>query len=92
MTHPEIQTNIQSQWLGRMQQEIGVLQTNVMLLNLQQDALRAQTHADAQLIEALKARCQNAEQANAELREQLRPRMPSQTGGVKRVKNATQPT
>ena len=60
-------------WLGKMQQEIGVLTTNVMLLSLQRDALQSKTVADAQLIDALKSRCHAAECANEQLKAQLQP-------------------
>ncbi len=49
-------TDIQSRWLGRMQTEIGVLSTNLMLVEIQRDALAAKVAADAELIQALKAR------------------------------------
>ena len=60
-------------WLGKMQQEIGVLTTNVMLLSLQCDALQRKTVTDAQLIDALKSRCHAAECANEQLKTQLQP-------------------
>ena len=65
--------DIQSRWLGRMQTEIGVLSTNLMLVEIQRDALAAKVAADAELIEALKARAQTAEDANRELKARLRP-------------------
>ena len=68
-----VEADIQSRWLGRMQQEIGVLHTNIMLLEIQRDALVAKSTADGELIEALKARCPAAEDANKELKAQLRP-------------------
>ena len=65
--------DLQSRWLGRMQSEIGVLATNLMLAEIQRDALAAKVAADAELIEALKARIQAAEDANRELRQQIQP-------------------
>ena len=67
-------------WLGRMQQELGVLSSNLMLVNLQRDALENKVLADAELIQALKARCQQAEQANAELKAQIQPEIPVRRG------------
>ena len=67
------QDQIQSQWLGRMQQEIGVLQTNLMLLQLERDALATKISDAAALIEALKTRCKAAEEANVDLKAQLQP-------------------
>lgn len=67
------EADIQSRWLGRMQTEIGVLSTNLMLVQIQRDALAAKVAADAELIEALKARCQAAEDANRELKAQFQP-------------------
>lgn len=69
--------DINNLWLGRLQQELGVLSSNVMLLTLQRDALQEQIQTKAQLIEALKVRCSAAEQANAELREQIQPQLKS---------------
>ncbi len=66
-------TDIQSRWLGRMQTEIGVLSTNLMLVEIQRDALAAKVAADAELIEALKARAQAAEDASRELKARLQP-------------------
>ena len=66
--------DLQSQWLGRMQQEIGVLHTNLMLAHLERDALTAKIAADACLIEALKARCTAAEEANTDLKAELQPK------------------
>jgi hypothetical protein len=56
-----------------MQQEIGVLHSNIMLLELQCESLLAGSQKDSELIDALKARCQAAEDANKELKAQLRP-------------------
>jgi len=67
------EADIQSRWLGRMQTEIGVLSTNLMLVEIQRDALAAKVAADAELIEALKARAQAAEDASRELKVRLRP-------------------
>jgi multidrug efflux pump subunit AcrA (membrane-fusion protein) len=78
------ETLIQTQWLGRMQQEIGVLQTNLMLVNLQRDALLQKTQENTALIDALKIRCQSAEDANAQLKRQLQPHLQSRTHAVKR--------
>ena len=60
-------------WLGRMQQELGVLSSNLMLVTLQRNALQAKLVQEAELIEALKARCQSAETANETLRALLQP-------------------
>ena len=83
--------DINNLWLGRMQQEIGVLSSNVMLLTLQCDALRTQAQLDAELIEALKRRCQAAEQDNQALKAQIQPavqaRARSAAGNV--AKNVT---
>ncbi len=65
--------NLQNQWLGRMQQEIGVLHTNLMLAHLERDSLAAKIAEDACLIEALKARCLAAETANVDLKARLQP-------------------
>ncbi len=73
-------TDIQSRWLGRMQTEIGVLSTNLMLVEIQRDALAAKVAADAELIQALKARVQGAEEANRELRQQIQPKMKARNG------------
>jgi len=67
-------------WLGRMQQELGVLSSNLMLVNLQRDALENKVLDDAELIQALKARCQQVEQANAELKAQIQPEIPVRRG------------
>ena len=72
--------DIQSRWLGRMQSEIGVLATNLMLAEIQRDALAAKVAADAELIEALKARIQAAEDANRELRQQIQPKVKARHG------------
>ena len=68
MTH-----DVNDVWLGKMQQDIGVLTTNVMLLSLQRDALQSKTMADAQLIDSLKSRCHAAECANEQLKAQIQP-------------------
>jgi hypothetical protein len=69
----QMTSDVNDLWLGKMQQEIGVLTTNVMLLSLQRDALQSKTVADAQLIDALKSRCHAAECANEQLKAQLQP-------------------
>lgn len=88
-------------WLGRMQQELGVLSSNVMLLTLQRDSLSVKVAQDAELIEALKNRCQQAESANEDLRVQIQPnvkarqaaRKPrSPSGGRDDVAHQVQPT
>lgn len=71
--------DINNLWLGRIQQEIGVLSSNVMLLTLQCDALRTQAQLDAELIEALKRRCQVAEQDNLTLKAQMQPAVRART-------------
>jgi hypothetical protein len=95
--------DVNDQWLGRMQQELGVLSSNVMLLNLQRDALAAKVALDAELIDALKKRCLVAESANEELRAQLQPEVkarqrtgskpnPLKLTGKDDVPNQDQPT
>ncbi|WP_345815299.1 hypothetical protein AAGS40_23305 [Paraburkholderia sp. PREW-6R] len=71
-----METSIDSAWLGRMQTELGVLSSNVMLLELQRDQMAKQITQDAALIDALKRRVKEAEAARTELAEQLRTRKP----------------
>jgi hypothetical protein len=63
----------QELWLGRMQNELGVLTSNLMLLEIQRDKLAAKVIADAELIEALKNRIKIAEEANTELKAVIQP-------------------
>lgn len=67
-------TDINSAWLGRMQTELGVLSSNVMLLEIQRDQMAEKIAADAALIDALKKRVQVAEAARDELANQVRAR------------------
>lgn len=62
-----------SAWLGQMQNEIGVLSTNNMLMEIRVKNLTATLEQQSELIEALKERCQTAEKANQELKEQIQP-------------------
>lgn len=69
-------SDINSLWLGRMQTELGTLQSNVMLLEIRCDQLQQKATEDAALIEALKTRVRTAESARAELASQVRARKP----------------
>lgn len=63
----------QSLWLGKMQNELGALSSNLMLLEIQKEKLTTRVLADAELIAALKKRIEIAEQANEELKAMLQP-------------------
>lgn len=63
----------QSLWLGRMQNELGALSSNIMLLEIQRDKLAAKVLADTELIAALKERIKIAEEANTELKAMIQP-------------------
>lgn len=60
-------------WLGQMQTEIGVLSTNNMLKDIKIATLSEKCTQLSDLVEALKDRCQQAEKANQELKEQIQP-------------------
>lgn len=60
-------------WLGKLQTELGVLYSNVWLLEIQKEKLSQRVLADAELIAHLKERILKLEQANDELKATIQP-------------------
>lgn len=63
----------QDAWLGKIQNELGVLYSNVWLLEIQKERLTAKVFQDAELISHLKERILKLEEANAELKALIQP-------------------
>jgi hypothetical protein len=63
----------QDAWLGKMQNELGVLYSNVWMLEIQKERLTNRVLQDAELIAHLKERILKLEQANTELKETIQP-------------------
>jgi hypothetical protein len=63
----------QDAWLGKIQNELGVLYSNMWLLEIQKERLAAKVLQDAELISHLKERILKLEQANTELKEVVQP-------------------
>lgn len=69
----ENQVPEQDAWLGKIQNELGVLYSNVWLLEIQKEKLTKRVLADAELISHLKERILKLEQANDELKAMIQP-------------------
>lgn len=76
----------QDAWLGKIQNELGVLYSNYWLLEIQKEKLTHRVLADAELIAHLKERILKLEQANTELRESIQPERENRN-----VKNTNKP-
>jgi hypothetical protein len=63
----------QSAWLGKMQNELGVLYSNVWMLEIQKERLTQRVLQDAELISLLKERILKLEESNTELKEMIQP-------------------
>jgi hypothetical protein len=63
----------QDAWLGKMQNELGVLYSNVWMLEIQKERLTQRVLQDAELISHLKERILKLEQSNTELKEMIQP-------------------
>jgi hypothetical protein len=63
----------QSAWLGKMQNELGVLYSNVWMLEIQKERLTQRVLRDAELISLLKERILKLEESNTELKEMIQP-------------------
>ena len=64
---------IMNAWVGSMQNEIGVLTTNLMLAELKIDSVVGENTRLTDHIEALTNRCHLAEADNQALKEQIQP-------------------
>jgi hypothetical protein len=60
-------------WLGKMQNELGVLYSNIWLLEIQKERLAQKVISDAELIAHLKERILKLEEANTELKAIIQP-------------------
>jgi hypothetical protein len=63
----------QDAWLGKIQTELGVLYSNVWLLEIQKERLSERVLMDAELIAHLKERILKLEEDNTELKAIIQP-------------------
>lgn len=68
MTIDTLSPEIQQLWLGRLQTEIGVQASNVLLYQTIIDDLNKRIETDSALIETLRNRVKEAEAVNVELK------------------------
>ena len=76
------QVSEQDAWLAKMQNELGVLYSNVWLLEIQKEKLTQRVVADAELIAHLKERILKLEESNTELKEMIQPERRNRKNGA----------
>lgn len=76
------QVSEQDAWLAKMQNELGVLYSNVWLLEIQKEKLTQRVVADAELIAHLKERILKLEESNTELKEMIQPERRNRQNGA----------